>query len=148
MQRIFHIENRADLEKKKKEIWSALCEYAENEFCLRLTDLIRSFLQNKKMWPMLRDFAKQKDFNGEKISTDDWKKILMSAWLVVEKDIRADIVQGLEREVVVLSGYKTSELGKKDFISFIEYLYYQGTEFNIKWSEPAQKAYDTYREAL
>ena len=141
-----YVKNREDLERKKKYIWGIFIEFCGNEFCLKISDVLRNYQQNAKMWPMLTDISLHREFHGSRRSTMEWKTILMSAWMTVEHAMQPDIYKGLEGEVVVLNELKTSQLSKRDFCCFIEYIYYQGSEFGVVWSEKAVTAYDTYKE--
>ena len=146
MNKTFYIKDRRDLESKKKAIWSAMLDYCVAPFCLKLTDIIRTYEQNAKMWPMLTDISEQREFNSKLRSTNEWKTILMSAWMTAVKKMVPNIHIGLEGEVLVLNEFKTSAMSKKDFCDFIEYIYYFGSENDVKWSEKACNAYDTYKE--
>lgn len=145
-----------DLDAKRAVIWRALKSFAlSGGGVVSLTRDIRSILQNKKMWPMLEDYAKQARFYGDAITEEQWKTLLLSAWRHDEKQEAPVIWPGLRKEPVVLfkssskSPYSSKALSKKDFCSFIEFLYAEGiTEHGIIFSDPAMKAYATYREAI
>lgn len=107
---------------------------------------IRSEKQNAKMWPMLADISSQLTWAGESFSSDDWKKIIMGAWQKIEKGTYSRMVPGLEGGIVVLNCYSTSKLSVKDFASVIEYIYSHGDTNGVCWSDPALKAYESYRE--
>ena len=141
------IKNRDDLMAKKALIWSWLCTFADGGGgAIQFLKCLRSIRQNRKMWPMLQDIAKQVPYAGQLRRKEDWKIILISSWRIVEKGFHPDIVPGLEGEFVCLN-YSSSALSKKDFCSFIESIYAYGASNGVQWSEPALKAYDTYREA-
>jgi hypothetical protein len=69
---------------------------------------VRSDAQNRRMWAMLRDVAKQVEWYGQKLSDEDWKHIFSAA---VEKQ-RA--VPGLDGGFVVL-GISTRKQSKRWF---------------------------------
>jgi hypothetical protein len=138
-----------DLRRKKESIWNALMGFClAGGGVLQLITDIRSLRQNSKLWPLLTDFSKQVVYLGQKRSKEDWKVIMMSAWRIDTKEQKPDLVPGLRGEFICLN-YSTSKLGKKDFCSFIEFVYSVGlTEFSVVFSDKAMDAYATYREAL
>lgn len=69
---------------------------------------VRSDAQNRRMWAMLRDVAKQVEWYGQKLSDEDWKHIFSAS---VQKQ-RA--VPGLDGGFVVL-GISTRKQSKKWF---------------------------------
>lgn len=148
MAKVFYIKDRADLERQKKMIWRVLVEIAVKPFCINITDVIRNHVQNRKMWPMLADISKQKKFNGELISTECWKHLIVSGWLIVEKQETPKVFMGIEGEVVTFNTYSTSRMGKKDFCCLIEYIYAYGSTAGVVWSEKASEAYDSYKEVI
>jgi hypothetical protein len=145
-----------DLQRKKSYIWGVLIKFCETGGgILQLVEDIRSILQNKKMWPMLQDYEDQAFFYGDKIKKENWKVLLLSAWRHDEKQEAPVIWPGLRKEPVIIfkssakSPYSSKALSKKDFCSFVEFLYAEGiTEHGIKFTDKAMEAYATYREAL
>lgn len=137
-----------DLDAKRAVIWQALKAFALSGggviSCLKDR---RSIKMNAKLWPMLQDFSSQVIYMGAKRTKEDWKVILMSAWRITEKGQQPDLLPGLHGEFICLN-YSTSKLGKKDFSSFIEFIYATGlTQFSVKFTDPAMQAYSTYKEA-
>lgn len=148
LRNVIEIKDRAELAKKWQMIREAILAFVDSGGgALQLLRDLRNLKQNEKMWPMLNDFAEQTQWAGAKRSKEDWKVILLSAWRVAEYGENPNIIPGLEGEIVALS-YRTSKLSKKDFCSFIEYIYWQGSQFKIRWSEKAAAAYDSYPEAV
>lgn len=96
----------------------------------------RCVIQNRKLWAMLRDF-KPVIFNNGTWQPEDWKCFLMSAF-----NSEMPVV-GLNGEPVMLNT-STSTLGKKRFSEFIEFIYAEGTNRGVVWSDPAMKAYEEY----
>ena len=104
----------------------------------------RSLSQNAKLWPMLTDVARQVQWpvDGvmQELAPEDWKDILTAG---VRREQR--VAQGIEGGFVML-GSRTSKMRKKEFAELIEFIYWFGSERGVKWSEPAIKAYEQYRE--
>ncbi len=103
-------------------------------------DDIRTVEQNAKMWPMLQDISKQVTWMGVKHDTETWKVIITAA------HNSQTFVQGIGGSLVVMP-CSTRRLSKKRFSDLIEQIYSFGAEQDVKWSEPALKAYELYREA-
>lgn len=88
--------------------------------------------QNNKIWPMLRDLAKQVKWAGQQLNEYDWKDLITAAL----KEQR--VVPGLTGGVVVL-GAHTSRMSVEQVSDMIEYMYAFGTEHDVDWSEPSQQ---------
>jgi hypothetical protein len=90
--------------------------------------------QNDKAWPMFRDFEPI-IFMGKKWKSEEWKCFLVSAF---NNEVPAT---GLRGEPVSL-GLSTSKVGKRRFSDFIEFIYAEGSEMGVKWSEPSLAYYE------
>jgi hypothetical protein len=106
---------------------------------IKLAHESRSEAQNRHLWPMLTCLAQQKEYGGKLRTNEEWKIIMISAY----KFDPQGIVIGINGEVVNLN-YSTKELNKSQFSEFIELIYAQGSEWAIKWSDPALKIYDEW----
>lgn len=101
----------------------------------------RTLEQNKKMWAMLHDVAKQVRWHDQKLSAEDWKHVFTAS-------IKGQrIVPGLDGELVVL-GVSTSNESIKFMSDMIELMYSFGSEQFVMWSDPADKAMMAYPEAM
>lgn len=114
-------------------------------------DMKRTIDQNKKMWPMLTDFAKQKKWphtveSGEWVidlmPNHNWKAVLTAAF---EKEMR--MAQGIGGGTVMV-GASTSNYGARKFSELIEFLYAQGGEWGIVWSEKSKQNFADVRAAV
>lgn len=88
---------------------------------------IRSDAQNRRMWAMLRDIARQVVWYGQKLSDEDWKHILSAS---VQKQ-RA--VPGLDGGFVVL-GVSTRRQSKKWFNDMFEVMEAFAAEQGVKFT--------------
>jgi hypothetical protein len=95
----------------------------------------RSSKQNDKAWPMYRDFEPIL-FNGRHWKAEQWKNFLMSAF---NQEMPAI---GLLGEPVSMTR-STSSLSKKRFAEFIEFIYAEGSNRGVRWSEPALEFYES-----
>lgn len=91
-----------------------------------LREEVRSDAQNRRMWAMLRDVAKQVEWYGQKLSDEDWKHIFSAA---VQKQ-RA--VPGLDGGFVVL-GVSTRKQSKKWFNDMFLVIEGFGAEHQVKF---------------
>jgi hypothetical protein len=109
---------------------------------VKIADVIRTLDQNSKMWPMLEDFAAQVPWpiNGVLglIEPEDWKSILTAAF---EEEAR--LAPGM-RGGFVLLGARTSRYTKPKMADFITFLYAEGNDRGVKWSEKAVEHYERY----
>jgi len=103
-------------------------------------DGIRTILQNKKMWPMLQDISKQVEWFQQKHNPETWKHIITAAWR------NQVFLNGIGGGLVAIP-VSTSKLKKKEFAELIEAIYSFGSDHSVRWSEPALRAYQQYREA-
>jgi hypothetical protein len=98
---------------------------------LTLKPETRSQAQNRLMWPILTEFSRQLDWpiNGHmvKISPDDWKDVLTSAF----KRETVRLAMGLDGGVVML-GQRTSRFTKAEFSEWVEFLYATAAARGVK----------------
>ena len=106
----------------------------------------RTVSQNSKMWPMLTDISRQLPWphtrNGswviDKMSPMSWKAVLTAAF---EREML--MAQGWDGGTVMV-GASTSNYGIRKMADFITWLYAEGNEKGIKWSEKSERAYEQY----
>ncbi len=113
----------------------------------------KSPVQRKKYHAMIGDFAKQVEFDGGKrFSAEAWKTLLVEQF---QEEMRTQgtplthegyVIPSLDGRRVVQVRPSTERYRKAEARDFVEYLYAYGTELKIRWSEPALKAYEWYRE--
>lgn len=115
---------------------------AGEDVTVKLAPHVRSLDQNAKLWPMLTDFAKQVPWpvNGsmQLIEPEDWKAILTAAF---EQEGR--MAPGLRGGFVML-GARTSKYSKRKFSDLIEFLYAEGSERGVEWSERSKETVDRF----
>lgn len=102
----------------------------------------RSSAQNSKMWPMLEDISRYAPtWHGNTMSKEDWKDVLTAA---VKGQ---NLVPNVDGNGFVALGERTSEYSKEQMSDLIEYMYWFGTERDVKWGEKALSIYEEYKEA-
>ena len=96
----------------------------------------RSNNQNRKMWAMLSDIARQVQWpvNGvpTHITPEDWKDLITAGLAKHQR-----IAQGLEGGVVML-GSRTSRMSKQELAELIEYIYATGADRGVVWDEATE----------
>lgn len=92
-----------------------------------LREEVRSDLQNRRMWAMLRDISRQVEWYGQKLKDEDWKHIFSAS---VEKQ-RA--VPGLDGGFVVL-GISTRKQSKKWFNDMFEVMEAFAAEQGVRFT--------------
>lgn len=95
----------------------------------------RSLDQNSKMWASLTDIAAQVVWHGQKLSTDDWKCIFMSA---LKQELR--MVPNITGNGLVQLGRSSSDLSKQEMADLIEIIHAFGAEHGVVFHEPVEKA--------
>lgn len=104
------------------------------EIIIRPVKSKRTLDQNAKMWAMLADVARQKQWvvNGvlQYLEPSDWKDIFSAA-----ARFEARIAQGLNGGIVLL-GRSTSRLTVKEMGELIEVMHCFAAENGIRWSMP------------
>lgn len=107
---------------------------------LTLGRMVRSLAQNNRMWAVLTDIAKQVEWHGMTLSKEDWKEMFSA----IQGNQR--VVPGLQGGFVVL-GVPTRKQDKQWFSDLFELINSFGAEHNVRWSDPALKAFEHHKEA-
>jgi hypothetical protein len=107
----------------------------------------RNSLQNEKMHAMIADIAKQCKFIEQKWEAEEWKRLLIDAFVRVMRneakekgepdpfDGSGKVVPALEGEGFVQLGIQSRNFSKKMAANFIEYLFAWGSWNNVVWSD-------------
>ena len=91
----------------------------------------RSGSQNRLMWPLLTDFSKQvTHLDNKKYPPDDWKDLLTAGF---EKEIKFG--PNLDGTGIIAFGVRTSKFNKKKMSEFIEFIFAEGSERGVIWSD-------------
>lgn len=91
--------------------------------------------QNRKLWPMLGDVARQVEWFGQTLQKEDWKLIFLAA---LNREIR--VVPNLENNGFVNLSTSSSKLSKAQFSNLIELIYHFGAERGVVWTDPKDRA--------
>lgn len=93
----------------------------------------RTLAQNRMMWAVLNDIAKQVSWNGEQLTAEEWKH-LITANLHGQKCLKG-INGGL-----VFMGLSTRKMNKKEFADVVTCAEQFGAENGVKFSNDALEA--------
>lgn len=103
-------------------------------FSVTVAEPRRSLAQNDRLWACLGDIAKQVDWYGRKLSSEDWKHIFSSSLRKLE------VVPNLDGTGFVALGLSTSRMSKRELSDLMELISAFGAERNVVWSEPERQA--------
>jgi len=95
----------------------------------------RRLTQNSKLHAMLGDIAKQKQWNGEWLDIESWKRLTTAAWMRATGQ-RIKLVPSLDGDGVDVLYRHTHKMSVKEVASLIEYIESWGVEQEIKFSAP------------
>lgn len=92
-------DNKRDVMRLAYEMAGALLQ-VHDKAVVEVREKTRTDEQNAKLHAMLGDIAKQKTFNGQKLSIEQWKMIFVSGHRIATGGT-AEMAIGLEGEVIV-----------------------------------------------
>jgi hypothetical protein len=114
----------------------------------------RSAEMNKKFHAMIRDIAQQVTFFGKRrYDTEVWKALLVDqfeqekAAMCEPLSHPGQLITSMDGQRTITVRPSTTKFRKAEASEFIEFLYQQGSEMGVNWSEPALAVYAEYREA-
>lgn len=101
-----------------------------------LSYLSRTAIQNRKMWPQLKDLSDQVLWFGNKYDSDDWKD-LITALVAKTKKQEQRMAPGLDGGVVMF-GQRTCKMTIPQMVDIIETIYWFGTQQGVNFSEQSR----------
>lgn len=103
----------------------------------------RSGEQNARMWAMLTEVARQVEWHGVKLSTDDWKLIFLDA---LKQEMR--LVPNINGNGFVNLGRSSSDLSKAEFTDLIELIFAFGAGHGVVFAESEALTQQSDRRAM
>jgi hypothetical protein len=94
----------------------------------------RSIEQNSKLHALLADISRQKQWAGQWIDVEAWKRLLTAAWERAEGR-SAEFYPALDGAGFDVVWRRTSRMNKQEMISLIEYAQAWAVENGVKLSE-------------
>ena len=104
---------------------------------LDVKESTRTAIQNRKMWPLLKDLSDQVVWHGEKLTREEWKD-LITVLVNQTQDQEQKSAPGINGGRVYF-GVRTSKSSKRYMVDVIEAIYWFGTERGVKFSEASSK---------
>lgn len=95
----------------------------------------RSLEQNAILHALCGDIARQKQWAGCSLETEDWKRLVVDLWCRTEGGMSGKMVPSLDYAGVVLLGHQTRSMTKKQLNELIEFIYAWGSDNGITWSK-------------
>jgi len=103
---------------------------APDGYIVEVKEPKRNLEQNALLWTLLEAFSKQLEWpvNGKmcRLTSEEWKDLLTAAY----KNEAQRVAIGLNGGMVIL-GMRTSQMGKKQFAEFIEFIYATAAERGV-----------------
>ena len=89
----------------------------------------RSWMQNRRMWAMLRDVSQQVDWHGQRLQDSEWKDVFTAALK------RQKVVPGIDGGFVVL-GSSTSRMTVAEMAELMTLMEAFGAQQGVRFSAP------------
>lgn len=90
----------------------------------------RSTDQNSKLWAMLTEVATQLEWDGKRLTPDDWKLLFLDA---LNREMR--LVPNIDGTGYVNLGRSSSNLSKSEFSDLLELIHEFGARHNVKFAD-------------
>ena len=104
----------------------------------------RSLDQNAILHAVCGDVAKQRQWAGQKIDTEGWKRLFVDAWCRETGRSPGKVVPSLDGQSVVVLNKSTRKIGKKDFAELMDWIFAYCDTNQIKVTV---RGYDEYPES-
>lgn len=91
----------------------------------------RSVEQNAKLHAMLSDISKQRQWAGQWLDVEDWKRLMVAAWCRANKQ-GVRIVPALDGEGFDVIYRRTSKLSVAEMIGLIEFVEWWAAEHDVR----------------
>ena len=121
---------------------------APDGYVVRIEEAKKKRIQEEKYHAMIGDIAKQCKFMERKWDGEEWKRLLIAAYVVAARENataegkpdpfkgKGAVIPSLDGKGFVQLGVPSSGFTIRQAAEFIEYLYAYGEANNVRWSEP------------
>ena len=92
----------------------------------------RTIPQNDRMWAMLTELSTQLLWHGQRLSTEDWKQVMLAS---LKREIR--IVPTIHGDGFVQLGRSSSDLSKDEMTDLMTIIEAFAARYGVKFKEPA-----------
>lgn len=133
-----------------RKLAAAQCQLAPAGFICIIDAPKKSREQEERYHAMIGDIAECCTFMGRKWSKEDWKRLLIDAFVRVMREQakvdgqpdpfanQGEVVPALDGHGFVQLGVQSRGFKKAIASQFIEYLYAYGNENGVRWTDAAQ----------
>lgn len=151
----FRIDTQADLRSQMARAWEAACQHIQGgKLVVEIRRQNKSREMERKYHAMLNDIARQVTFYGNRhYGAEIWKALMVDQF-AQERAQMGEPLRHPGQTIISLDGQRqvtvrasTTQFLVPEGADFIEFLYAQGSEMGVRWSEPALRVYQEYREA-
>ena len=92
----------------------------------------RTIPQNDRMWAMLTELSQQLLWHGQRLSTEDWKQVMLAS---LKQEMR--IVPNIHGDGFVQLGRSSSDLSKDEMGDLMTIIEAFAARYGVKMKEPA-----------
>lgn len=92
----------------------------------------RTIPQNDRMWAMLTELSTQLLWHGQRLSTEDWKQVMLAS---LKQEMR--IVPNIHGDGFVQLGRSSSDLSKEEMGDLMTIIEAFAARYGVKMKEPA-----------
>ena len=92
----------------------------------------RTIPQNDRMWAMLTELSTQLLWHGQRLSTEDWKQVMLAS---LKQEMR--IVPNIHGDGFVQLGRSSSDLSKEEMADLMTIMEAFAARYGVKFKEPA-----------
>jgi len=92
----------------------------------------RTLPQNDRMWAMLTELSTQLLWHGQRLSTEDWKQVMLAS---LKQEMR--IVPNIHGDGFVQLGRSSSDLSKEEMGDLMTIIEAFAARYGVKMKEPA-----------
>ena len=154
-EQLITIQDTETLRERMMKVWHLVNQGIKaGPVTIRLGRPSKSRDQERKYHAMIGDIAKQITFFGNKhYSVEVWKALLVDKFAQERLEQGqplshpGEVITSMDGRRVITIRPSTTQFRVAEANEFIEFLYAEGIDMGVKWSEPALAAYAEYREA-
>lgn len=103
---------------------------------LQIQPQTRSLEQNARLHAMLQDVARQKQWSSQRLSVDQWKRLMTSAWLRARGE-QVQVLPALDGNGVDVIYEKTSHMTVRQVSELCDFIEAWGAEHDVIFHDPA-----------
>lgn len=101
---------------------------APDGYVVKISEPTRTSAQNALLWSRLDDIARQVEWHGKRLSSEDWKHIFSASIRKLQ------VVPNLDGTGFVALGLSTRKMGKRELADLLALIEAFGAERGVNWS--------------